>query len=130
MHELLLFGQVSSSQHEHVLSILAGIAAMQPQFFLEKRLVFEPRSDQPGLRLVETGTDQCALHPGIQELQTKMQGDRFYLQFAHDVDTTSASREHGQGYDGLKKGEPSKDKVRSDSSQRYTAIRSYLTLDS
>lgn len=42
MHELCLYGQVAAARHEQILQILAGIAAMQPNIFYERQLVFKP----------------------------------------------------------------------------------------
>jgi mediator of RNA polymerase II transcription subunit 18 len=42
MHELLLYGQVPLERHDQVLKILAGIAAMQPQTFYERHMIYRP----------------------------------------------------------------------------------------
>lgn len=97
MHELLLFGQVPSSRHEQVLSILAGIAAMQPQPFLEKRLVFKPAKLPPGPRPSHAGAVQGVPNQQIQAIQAQTQGDNFYLQLVGDVNTTKISKEQGVG---------------------------------
>lgn len=97
MHELLLFGQVPPSRHEQVLSILAGIAAMQPQPFLEKHLVFKPARLPPGSRPGHTGAVQGVPNPQIQAIQAQTQGDIFYLQLVADVNTTTASKDQGHG---------------------------------
>lgn len=97
MHELLLFGQVPLSRHEQVLSILAGVAAMQPQPFLEKHLVFKPARLPSGFRPGHTGAVQGVPNAQIQAIQAQTQGDIFYLQLVADINTTTASKEQGQG---------------------------------
>lgn len=101
MHELLLFGQVAASRHEQVLSILAGIAAMQPQPFVEKHLIYKPARLPAGPRPGHTGAVQGVPNPQIQAIQAQTQGDIFYLQLVADVNTTTASKEQGQGNGNL-----------------------------
>ncbi|MCJ1271717.1 Mediator of RNA polymerase II transcription subunit 18 [Lobaria immixta] len=105
MHELLLFGQVPASRHEQVLSILAGVAAMQPQPFLEKHLIFKPARLPPGSRPGHTGAVQGVPNPQIQAIQAQTQGDIFYLQLVADVDITKASKDQGQRDGNLGRGE-------------------------
>lgn len=97
MHELLLFGQVPCSRHEQVLSILAGIAAMQPQPFLEKRIVFKPVKLPPATRPSHAGAVQGVPNSQIQAIQAQTQGDNFYLQLVGEVNTTQTSKEQGRG---------------------------------
>ena len=81
MHELLLFGQVQSTQHDQVLKLLAGIASMKPDPFTERHLVFKPRKPT-------TSTSIAGLKPAnaqAQALQAQMQGDLFYLQLVGDT---------------------------------------------
>lgn len=41
MYELILHAQISSTRHEQVLQILAGVTAMQPVDFSEQVLIFQ-----------------------------------------------------------------------------------------
>ena len=104
-HELLLFGQVPASRHEQVLSILAGIAAMQPQPLVEKHLMFKPARIPPVPRSGQTGAVQGVPNPQIQTIQAQTQGDVFYLQLVTEVETTTDPKEHGQGDENLGRGE-------------------------
>ena len=87
MHELLLFGQVPLSQHDQMLKILAGIAAMQPRVIIERRLIYKPRNR------VSNG-NKTNVKPGapvsqIQNLQAQMHGDVFYLQLVGNISSDS-----------------------------------------
>lgn len=96
MHELLLFGQISSSRHDQVLNILAGVAAMQPVPILEKHLIFRPNK-APGLvKPVPAGSAQDIQKSQVQALQAQTQGELFYMQLVADVAGPS-SREASQG---------------------------------
>ncbi|MCJ1467206.1 Mediator of RNA polymerase II transcription subunit 18 [Pseudocyphellaria aurata] len=97
MHELLLFGQVPRSRHKQVLSILAGIAAMQPQPFVEKHLVFKPARLPGGSRPAHVGAVQGVANPQIQAIQAQTQGDIFYLQLVADVEAPNKDQDQSQG---------------------------------
>jgi hypothetical protein len=58
MHKLLLYGQVPAARHDQVLKILAGVAAMQPQRILERRIIYRPEREpeEPGSNLRRGGT--------------------------------------------------------------------------
>lgn len=87
MHELLLFGQVRPAQHFQVLSILAGIAAMQPQPILERHLVFKPASRPPGS--ARTGPVESSIL-GMADAQlyafhAHTKGDTFFVKLVGDL---------------------------------------------
>lgn len=90
MQELLLFGQVPSSRHDYVLSVLAGIAAMQPEPILEKHLVFKPSRPLASVR-----ASSAIAHQGrvsTSQLQTfQAAGDLFYLTVVVDVSDLTGS---------------------------------------
>lgn len=90
MHELLLFAQIPPTQQSHLLSILAGIAAMQPQPFLERHLVFKPRrtpgSPRPGPG--ESGILGMA-DGALHAFQTQTRGDTFYVQLVGGLKVVS-----------------------------------------
>ena len=97
MHELLLYGQVSLPQHDRMLKILAGIAAMQPRVLIERHLVYKPRNRV-------TIADKTNVKPGapasqIQALQAQMRGDVFYLQLVGNMSSESPTISMGQGED-------------------------------
>ncbi|MCJ1310538.1 Mediator of RNA polymerase II transcription subunit 18 [Agyrium rufum] len=69
MHELLLFAQVPSSQKYHVLQVLAGVAAMQPQPFVERRIIFKPNRQV----ITKQGHPKNAFF-------AQMKGELYYLQ--------------------------------------------------
>lgn len=78
MYELSLYGQVSSSRHDQVLKVLAGVAAMTPRPLTERHLVFKPIK-APARRIVQVGGSQ-----GIQDAQKAARqaqnaGDVYYL---------------------------------------------------
>ncbi|EDU47170.1 rna polymerase ii mediator complex subunit protein [Pyrenophora tritici-repentis] len=60
MHELKLHGQVTFARYEQVLSILAGVAAMQPQRIHERCIVYKPlrEPEEPGSNLGRRGGTQ------------------------------------------------------------------------
>lgn len=70
---------------------------MQPQPFLEKRLVFKPAKLPPGPRPNHAGAVQGVPNPQIQAIQAQTQGDNFYLQLVGDVNITKTSKEQGRG---------------------------------
>ncbi|KAL8849948.1 MAG: hypothetical protein Q9221_005054 [Calogaya cf. arnoldii] len=87
MHELLLHGAVPTNRHNQVLSILAGIAAMQPQPFHERRLIYKPT--RPITRpLMQVGGSQAVQSKQgnpMQAIQGAIQGDLFYLHLVEDL---------------------------------------------
>lgn len=85
MHELSLISQVSAARHEQVLQILAGLAGMQPQRVIERRLIYKPRRT-PGTRPTKVGGSQGIQSQQSQALQGQLQGELFYLQLAREVD--------------------------------------------
>lgn len=84
MHELLLFGQVSAAQHELVLKILAGVAAMQPQPLAERHLIFMPTKSPTAN--TQVGAKQGVQGSQAQALKSQMHGDVFYLQLVGTLD--------------------------------------------
>ena len=102
MHELLLHASVPSSRHDQVLSILAGIAAMQPIPMLERHLVFKP--SRPPLIAGKAGPQQGVLAGQMKSVQGQMHGDLFYLKLVEDVKDTRATPdvEQAHGVDGSK----------------------------
>jgi mediator of RNA polymerase II transcription subunit 18 len=60
MHELSLYGQVTFARYEQVLSILAGVAAMQPQRVFERNIIYKPtrEPEEPGSNLGRRGGTQ------------------------------------------------------------------------
>lgn len=85
MHELLLFGQIPSSQHDQLLNILAGVAAMQPVPILEKHMVFRPNKAAGSALPVQVGNAQDIQKSQVQALQAQVQGELFYIQLVADV---------------------------------------------
>ncbi|KAI4172243.1 MAG: hypothetical protein LQ343_003678 [Gyalolechia ehrenbergii] len=84
MHELLLYASVPSSRHDQVLSVLSGIAAMQPQPFHERRVIYKPT--RPATRPVtQVGGTQAVQKNPVQAMQGAMQGDLFYLHLVEDL---------------------------------------------
>lgn len=98
MHELLLHATVPRSQQHHLLQILAGITAMQPQPLLEHHLVFEPVIPRPHAAKIGP---QAALAPYLS-------ADLFYLQLVGDLKSKGPGqrRNHRDGIavDGLEVG--------------------------
>ena len=84
MQELLLFGQVTLARHDYVLSVLAGIAAMQPEPILEKHLVFKPNRPLASVRASSAIARQGVT--STSQLQTfQALGDLFYLKLVTDI---------------------------------------------
>ena len=88
MHELLLFGVVPHSQKHHILSVLAGVAAMQPLPLLEQHLIFKP-TVKPGAQNV-AGRPNPGSRPvgasgdGLGAMKSHVSSDLFYLQLIGD----------------------------------------------
>ncbi|KAL8733332.1 MAG: hypothetical protein Q9166_002156 [cf. Caloplaca sp. 2 TL-2023] len=87
MHELLLHGSIPISRHTQVLSILAGIAAMQPQLFHEKHLIYKPIRpvSRPTMQVGGSQAIQSKQSNPMQAVQGAMQGDLFYLHLVEDL---------------------------------------------
>ncbi|KAL8748412.1 MAG: hypothetical protein Q9184_007321 [Pyrenodesmia sp. 2 TL-2023] len=90
MHELLLHASVPAGRHAQVLSILAGIAAMQPQPFHEKHMIYKPT--RPVTRVVKPVGGSQTLQLSIPTQAA--QGDLFYLHLVEDL-VTEGMREGG-----------------------------------
>lgn len=92
MQELLLFGQVPLARHDYVLSVLAGIAAMQPKPILEKHLLFKPSRPLASVRA--SSAIAAARQQGVptsSQLQAPP-GDLFYLKVVIDINDLTRSR--------------------------------------
>ncbi|KAI4265851.1 MAG: hypothetical protein L6R38_009136, partial [Xanthoria sp. 2 TBL-2021] len=87
MHELLLHGAVPTNRHTQVLSILAGIAAMQPQPFHERRLIYKPTRPvtRPSMQVGGSQAVQSKQMNPMQAVQGAIQGDLFYLHLVEDL---------------------------------------------
>ncbi|KAL8748266.1 MAG: hypothetical protein Q9199_008222, partial [Rusavskia elegans] len=87
MHELLLHGAVPTNRHAQVLSILAGIAAMQPQPFHERRLIYKPTRPvtRPSMQIGGSQAVQSKQMNPMQAVQGAIQGDLFYLHLVEDL---------------------------------------------
>ena len=87
MHELLLHGAVPSNRHGQVLSILAGIAAMQPQPLHERRLIYKPTRPvtPPWMQVGGSQAVQSKQMNPMQTVQGAIQGDLFYLHLVEDL---------------------------------------------
>lgn len=83
MQELLLFGQVPLARRDYVLSVLVGIAAMQPKPILEKHLVFKPIRPLASVRASSAIARQGVSTSQLQTFQAL--GDLFYLTVVIDV---------------------------------------------
>lgn len=91
MQELLLFGQVPLARHDYVLSVLAGIAAMQPKPILEKHLLFKP--SRP-LASVRASSAIAAVRQQGVSTSSQLQappGDLFYLKVVIDINDPTRS---------------------------------------
>ncbi|KAL8665438.1 MAG: hypothetical protein Q9168_007698, partial [Polycauliona sp. 1 TL-2023] len=87
MHELLLHGAVPAVRHDQVLSILAGIAAMQPQSFHERRLIYKPTRPITRASMQVGGSQAVQSKQGnpMQAVQGAIQGDLFCLYLVEDM---------------------------------------------
>lgn len=95
MQELLLFGQVPLARHDYVLSVLAGIAAMQPKPILEKHLVFKP--SRPLAANVRASSSIAVRQQVGVSTSSQLQrfqappGDLFYLKVVIDINDLTRS---------------------------------------
>lgn len=94
MHELLLHTTVPSTRHHQILSILAGIAAMQPVPIHETHLIFKPLQ-QPALS--GRPNQNQGVGTQIKPLQGQMHGDLFYLKVVGEMSGTSPKSQGGAG---------------------------------
>jgi hypothetical protein len=99
MHELLLHASIPSSRHEQVLSILAGVAAMQPISILEKHLIFKPSRPPPSGGKAGPQQGQAGQ---MKALQGQMHGGLFYLKLVQEVknERDAAEGEDANGVNG------------------------------
>lgn len=104
MQELLLFGHVPSDRHDYVLSVLAGIAAMQPIPILEKHLNFKPSRPLAAANTARGASSAIAARQqqGVQTFQaapppTTPPGDLFYLKVIIDLTRSVAGTGAGAG---------------------------------
>ncbi|KAL9051454.1 MAG: hypothetical protein Q9206_004700 [Seirophora lacunosa] len=84
MHELLLHASVPTARHLQVLSILAGVAAMQPQPFHERHLIYKP-TRPPTKAVVQIGGSQAVQQNPAQKAKAGTQEDLFYLHLVEDL---------------------------------------------
>lgn len=89
MQELLLFGEVPLARHDYVLSVLAGITAMQPKPILEKHLVFKPNRPLASVRASSATARQGVSTSQPQTFQAL--GDLFYLKVVIDINDLTSS---------------------------------------
>ncbi|KAI4270127.1 MAG: hypothetical protein LQ337_006883, partial [Flavoplaca oasis] len=87
MHELLLHGTVPTTRHNQVLSILAGIAAMQPQPYHERRHIYKPTRPivRPSMQVGGSQAVQSKQANPMQTVQGAIQGDLFHLHLVEDL---------------------------------------------
>jgi mediator of RNA polymerase II transcription subunit 18 len=78
MHELLLFASVPAHKHHELLQQLAGLTAMQPRHFLERRLIFKAYR-KPGLMAGRTGASQDIQSGDLQRLNKMLNGSMYYV---------------------------------------------------
>ncbi|KAI4232608.1 MAG: hypothetical protein LQ352_008321 [Teloschistes flavicans] len=93
MHELLLHASVPAYRQKQVLNILAGIAAMQPQTFHERHLVYKP-TRQANRVPTQVGGSQAVKSQG-NTVQATMQGDLFFLHVVEDLAEEAESERGG-----------------------------------
>ena len=106
MHELLLFAQVPAALHDHVLRVLASIAAVRPRPLLEHHLVFAPA--RPGGPVPRTTGGSGAAPTAAAAATTT--ADRYVLQLVGHLSTpredaemaaagtqTNGEKSNGQG---------------------------------
>ena len=80
MHEFLLHASLPSSRQHQVLSILAGLAAMQPVPLHEEIQLYKPNRLPESSRSVQVGAVQGVSVPKTQsQMQAAMAGDLYYL---------------------------------------------------
>ncbi|KAL8980099.1 MAG: hypothetical protein Q9177_005971 [Variospora cf. flavescens] len=84
MHELLLHASVPTARHAQVLSVLAGVAAMQPQPFHERHLIYKP-TRPPTRAAVQIGGSQAVQQNSTQKAKAGLQEDLFYLHLVEDL---------------------------------------------
>ncbi|KAI4087999.1 MAG: hypothetical protein LQ344_006374 [Seirophora lacunosa] len=84
MHELLLHASVPTARHVQVLSILAGVAAMQPQPFHERHLIYKP-TRPPTKAVVQIGGSQAVQQNPAQKAKAGTQEDLFYLHLVENL---------------------------------------------
>ena len=98
MHELLLHASFPLSRQDQVLSILAGLAAMQPVPLGEEIQLYKPNRLPESSRSVQIGAVQGVNVPKSQsQLQAAMVGDIYYLrvvkELKHDAGESGKDKE-------------------------------------
>ena len=89
MHELLLFGQVPATRHAQLLSILAGLCAMQPQHTTEHHVLFRPTTIPEVTGPAKGGSQGVPAAQKSAAVQVKegrnSNTDVFYVRLVRDV---------------------------------------------
>ena len=86
MHELLLHASLASPRQHQVLSILTGLAAMQPVTLVEEVQLYKPNRLPEASRSIQVGAVQGVNVPKAQsQMQAAMAGDLFYLRVVKEV---------------------------------------------
>ena len=109
MHELLLFGAVPEEQHRHVLSVLAGVTAMQPMPLLEQHLIYKPTRKGGTAPQAVAGKLNPSGRPGagaggVDGGPGLPSSDLFYVQLVGDLSTQRSQNKaatNGIGLPGL-----------------------------
>ena len=96
MHELLLFAPIPAWQHHDLLQQLTGLAAMQPNRTLERRLIFKPYR-KPGFVRPRPGGSQDVQPTEVQRLQKMLNSGLYHMQVVGAVNATDFGvEENGQ----------------------------------
>ncbi|KAF2418760.1 hypothetical protein EJ08DRAFT_599240 [Tothia fuscella] len=111
MHELLLYGQLPAARHDQLLNIISGVAAMQPDYTLERHVIFKPTRPLVQSNLLRGGV----VKSDAQVVKTKKsaqstagteRADMYHVRlikrveeddFGGDVDMDSVEKGKGQG---------------------------------
>jgi Med18 protein len=84
MHEFLLFGQVTNDDHHKLLRQLAGVTRMQPQYVVERHLIFKARQPVGLGNIPSGGGSQGVLPPDVQKTKQALSGSIFYIQAVYN----------------------------------------------
>ena len=93
MRELSYFSGIAHESTKHVSRVMTGIAAMPPNRYMERHLVFKPRAPETGGRPpVPIGGSQSVQNPSLAALQNQLGGGLYYMQLVANIENEDAGK--------------------------------------
>ena len=101
MHDLLLYGQVSSNDHRKIVHQLSGVTRMQPTPVVERHILFEARTPVGLNSPPSGGGSQGVLPTESRKIKTMLSGNLYFLQLVAEVPKSHfGSANHIESFSG------------------------------